>query len=110
MTTSTPNTRVSIRSATHADREFLDELADRLGDFEPPKWRTADEIAAGDRRALLEQLDTPSGDSALFIAMLDGVRAGCLLMWTLEDYFIRQRHGHISVLAVTKAAEGHGVG
>ena len=31
-------------------------------------------------------------------------------MWTLEDYFTHARHAHISVLAVTRDAEGRGVG
>jgi ribosomal protein S18 acetylase RimI-like enzyme len=31
-------------------------------------------------------------------------------MWTLEDYFTGEQHGHVSVIAVTRAAEGRGVG
>ena len=31
-------------------------------------------------------------------------------MWTLDDYFSQQWHAHVSVIAVSKAAEGHGVG
>jgi ribosomal protein S18 acetylase RimI-like enzyme len=110
MSTSNANTRVAIRSATSADRDFLDGLADRLADFDRPAWRSHAEIADGDRRALIEALDHPQPGTELFIADLDGVRAGCLLMWTLEDYFSQQWHAHVSVIAVTKAAEGHGVG
>jgi ribosomal protein S18 acetylase RimI-like enzyme len=102
--------RVAIRSATSADRAFLDALADRLADFDRPAWRTHEEIADGDRRALLEALDEPRPGTELFIAELDGGPAGCLLMWTLEDYFSQQWHAHVSVIAVTQAAEGHGVG
>ena len=110
MTTSTAPTPVLIRLATPADRSFLAALADRLADFDRPAWRTREEIAEGDRRALLEALDRPSADRALFVAELDGRPAGCLLMWTLEDYFAHLRHAHISVLAVTGEAEGRGVG
>jgi GNAT superfamily N-acetyltransferase len=102
--------QTSIRLATPADREFLIGIADRLADFPHPAWRTREEIAEGDRRALLDALDHPAADRDLFIAELDGRRAGCLLMWTLDDYFARIRHAHVSVIAVTREAEGHGVG
>lgn len=101
---------IVIRPATRQDRSFVLSLADRLAEFEHPRWRTAEEIADGDRRALAGAFDAPKPDEALFVAELDGARAGCLLLWTLEDYFSGQRHGHISVLAVTREAEGKGVG
>jgi ribosomal protein S18 acetylase RimI-like enzyme len=110
MTTSNANTRVAIRLATAADRGFLGELANRLADFERPGWRSHAEIADGDRRALFDALDEPRPGTELFIAELGAERAGCLLMWTLEDYFTQTWHGHVSVLAVTREAEGHGVG
>jgi ribosomal protein S18 acetylase RimI-like enzyme len=96
--------------ATPADRDFLAALAERLADFDRPAWRSHAEIADGDRRALFDALDNPQPGTELFIAELDGNRAGCLLMWTLEDYFCQQWHAHVSVIAVTRAAEGTGVG
>ena len=110
MTTLNANTRVVIRSATSADRDFLASLAERLADFERPPWRSHEEIADGDRRALFDALDNPQPGTQLFIAELDGRRAGCLLLWTLEDYFCQQWHAHVSVIAVTREAEGAGVG
>lgn len=110
MTTSNANTRVAIRLATPADRDLLSTLAERLADFDRPAWRSHDEIADGDRRALFEALDHPRPGTELFIAELDGAPSGCLLMWTLEDYFSQQWHAHVSVIAITRAAEGRGVG
>ena len=101
---------IAIRPATETDRTFILSLADRLADFDRPAWRSAEEIAAGDRRALAGELDAPSEENGLFIATFDEQPAGCLLMWTLEDYFTGDRHAHISVIAVTRAAEGRGVG
>lgn len=101
---------IAIRPATETDRAFILSLADRLADFDRPGWRSAEEIAEGDRRALAGELDSPSEDNGLFVALLDQQPAGCLLMWTLEDYFTSERHAHISVIAVTRAAEGRGVG
>jgi len=110
MTTLNASTHVAIRSATQADRPFLDRLANRLADFDRPAWRSHEEIAEGDRRALNEALDTPQAGTALFIAELQGEPAGCLLMWTLQDYFSQRRHAHVSVIAVTQHAERRGVG
>jgi ribosomal protein S18 acetylase RimI-like enzyme len=101
---------ITIREATAADREFVLALADRLADFDRPPWRSADEIATADRVALAAQLDQPSADHALFVAELNGHAAGCLLMWTLEDYFTHERHAHISVIAVGHNMQGQGLG
>jgi ribosomal protein S18 acetylase RimI-like enzyme len=101
---------ITIREATGADREFVLALADRLADFDRPGWRSAEEIAAADRVALAAQLDQPSPEHALFVAELNGDPAGCLLMWTLEDYFTHTRHAHVSVIAVRGDMQGQGVG
>jgi ribosomal protein S18 acetylase RimI-like enzyme len=101
---------IRVRVATADDRAFVLSLAERLADFDRPAWRSAEEIADGDRRALVEQLDAPGPDQELFVAELNDKPAGCLLMWTLEDYFTRERHAHISVIAVALEVEGSGVG
>lgn len=101
---------ITIRPARPPDRRFVLALADRLADFDPPVWRTSQEIAEGDRRALADEFNDPPGDHGLFVAELDARPAGCLLMWTLQDYFSGERHAHISVIAVTREAEGRGVG
>jgi ribosomal protein S18 acetylase RimI-like enzyme len=46
----------------------------------------------------------------MLIAELDGRPAGCAFLVTLVDYFNDRQHAHLSVLAVSKAAEGKGVG
>lgn len=103
---------ISIRPATPADRAFVEGLAARLVDgFEVPSHRTKPELIEGDRRALEAWFSNPGKpDEALFVAELDGVPAGCAYLVTLVDYFNERPHAHLSVLAVAKAAEGHGVG
>ena len=101
---------IAIRAATPHDRAFVLGLADRLADFAHPPWRSEEEIVGGDRRALAEAFDTATADHALFVAERNGTPAGCLLMWTLEDYFSGERHAHVSVIATTREAEGQGVG
>ena len=101
---------LSIRCATAGDRSFLHQIAGRLAEFDLPPNRTAAEVAEADRSALYKALDHPISGTELFIAELDGRRAGCLLMWTMQDYFSGGWHSHISVIAVTRDAEGKGVG
>lgn len=115
---------ISIRPATAADRQFVVGLADRLVDgFDAPSHRTKPELIEGDRRALAEWFDrfarTAEGSLAvarsaeaegMFIAELDGEPAGVAYLVTLVDYFNLRPHAHLSVLAVTRQAEGKGVG
>jgi len=112
---------MTIRPAQPADRDFALSMADRLVSFDVPAFRTKDELAEGDRRALAAWFDRQQDDSlaearsaaadeALFVAELDGQPAGCAYLVTLVDYFNERPHAHLSVLAVTAAAEGQGVG
>lgn len=102
--------RLTIRSAVAADRDFVLALADRLVSFEVPTFRTKDELAEGDRRALAEWFRERKPEEALFVAELDGQPAGCAYLVTLVDYFNERPHAHLSVLAVAAEAEGKGVG
>ncbi len=99
-----------IRSAQPSDREFVLAMADRLVSFEVPSFRTKDELAEGDRRALAEWFRQPKEGEAMFVAELDGRAAGCAYLVTLVDYFNERPHAHLSVLAVAAEAEGKGVG
>src|SRR5687768_5408204 len=112
MTTSNPSTRakLTLRSARPADRQFVLDLADRLVSFDVPAWRSKAELIDGDRRALEQWFEAPKVDEAMYIAELDGKAAGCAYLVTLVDYFNQRPHSHLSVLAVTKDAEGKGVG
>jgi len=103
---------ISIRAARPDDREFVVDLADRLVDgFDAPSHRTKPELIEGDRRALVEWFDSSAkADEGMFIAELDGKPAGVAYLVTLVDYFNLRPHAHLSVLAVSKEAEGKGVG
>ena len=88
--------------------------------FDIPAWRGKPELVEGDRRALAEWFDiaclaeAPGAEAeqqqAMYIAELDGQPAGCAYLVTLVDYFNLNSHAHLSVLAVTREAEGQGVG
>ena len=81
-----------IRPARPWDREFVLAMADRLVSFDVPAFRTKDELAHGDRRALGEWFQAPKADEALFVAELDGRQAGCAYLVTLVDYFNDRPH------------------
>jgi GNAT superfamily N-acetyltransferase len=106
------NNEIQVRDAASTDRDFVLALAARLVDgFDVPAFRSKAELIAGDRRALEAWFDRPpQPDEAMLIAEHDGQPAGCAFLVTLVDYFNERPHAHLSVLAVTKAAEGKGVG
>jgi ribosomal protein S18 acetylase RimI-like enzyme len=102
---------LTIRPARHDDEAFLLSLLPRLADFPLPAWRTAEEIARGDRPILLEALHGRLEHAAILVAELSpgGERAGYVFATTKHDYFTRAAHAHVEVIAVTPEAGRRGV-
>lgn len=103
----TPELR--IRAATRADERALLKLSERMANFTVPPWRSAGEITDADGRSMVSAVEVAHPDSEVFIAERGGEVAGCLHMLVSRDFFGR-RHAHISVIAVSDAAEGTGAG
>jgi ribosomal protein S18 acetylase RimI-like enzyme len=103
------NLELVLRRATAADRATLMGLAARLAGFDVPPWRTAEEIAAADGRAMVASAEAGAQGDEVLIAERSGVVVGCLHMIETTDFFGR-RHAHLSVIAVSEEAEGTGVG
>jgi GNAT superfamily N-acetyltransferase len=101
---------LAIRPATPGDRAFVLETVGRLGAFGPPPWRTAEEIGEADARGLRAHFGGAAPGAALLVAEEDGAPAGFVFLEVLRDFFDREEHGHVSVLAVAEAFEGRGVG
>ena len=99
---------LTLRAATVADGPALAALADRLAAFDLPPWRTAREISDADAVAMMAAIVDASPDNEVLIAERGGEVVGCLHMQAATDFF-GLRHGHISVIATTRAAEGTGV-
>ena len=97
-----------IRPANLADQAFIVATAERLSAFGPPPWRTAAEVVEGEVRTLRRHLESPLDDASLVVAEDDRGPAGFGYFETLQDYFTRERHGHIGILAVSEHAEGRG--
>lgn len=102
---------LTIRPARHDDEAFLLDLLPRLADFPLPAWRTAEEIARGDRMVLLDALHGRVEHAVILVAELSpgGERAGYVFATTKHDYFTRAAHAHVEVIAITPEAERQGV-
>src|SRR5712692_3610350 len=84
---------LSIRPGERGDQAAILALAERLGAF-GPTTRSAQEIAARERRALADALERPSPGSALLVAhQRDRGLVGVLLLETRRDYFTAEGQG-----------------
>jgi GNAT superfamily N-acetyltransferase len=101
---------IRVRAARGSDRGFVLATAARLAAFGPPPWRTPEELVEGEARTLRDFFESHDEGSRLLIAESGDERMGFALLEELRDYFTLERHGHIGILAVTEAAEGHGAG
>ena len=106
-----PTNSLTIRPARRDDEAFLLKLLPRLADFPLPAWRTAAEIARGDRQILLDALHGRLEHSVILVAesLPAGGRAGYVFATTKHDYFTRAAHAHVEVIAVEDGAERQGV-
>lgn len=101
----------SLRPAVIEDQAFLLDLTSRLASFDVPPWRTPREITRGDDEILLAALHEPNADALILVALDEaGDRVGYVFVSTKTDYFTRERHAHVEVLAVRKEHEGQGFG
>jgi GNAT superfamily N-acetyltransferase len=102
---------VQIRHGVSGDRDFVVLAAGRLASFEPPVWRSPDEIVGREAQALLAFFEAPQPGATLLIAESEpGDRLGFAYLERASDYFTQREHGHIGMLAVTEQAGGKGVG
>jgi GNAT superfamily N-acetyltransferase len=101
---------VTIRPAATADRDFVIDTARRFAAFGPPPWRTPQEVVAGEVRCLDDFFDGGMQGASLVVAEDAGRPAGFAFLERHTDYFTGERHAHLGMIAVTDAAEGHGVG
>jgi GNAT superfamily N-acetyltransferase len=102
---------MKIRPATANDRAFVVASVPRLVAFEPPSFRPRDEIITAETRTIEAFFASPPAGSALMIAESDDCSPmGFVYLERLRDYFTLEDHGHISMIVVTEAAEGRGVG
>jgi GNAT superfamily N-acetyltransferase len=101
---------VRVRHATAGDHSSIVALVPRLRAFGEVPFRTAEAHDRAERSSLEHALANPSADSVINVAELDDVGVvGVAYAHTAID-FSGERHGHLSILAVSEHAEGRGVG
>jgi GNAT superfamily N-acetyltransferase len=100
-----------VRAATAADRDFIVGVVPRLRAFGPSPLRPADALDRAEVETLERALADSAPDAILLVAELDGIGpAGVAYAVTATDYFTHEPHGHLSIIAVSEAGEGRGVG
>ncbi len=100
-----------IRPATEADRAFALGLVPRLRSFGTVPLRSIEDLDGAERRTLEAAFDELPADAVLLVAEhpRDGA-LGFAHAVTATDYFTREAHGHLAIIAVAEAGEGRGVG
>lgn len=105
------DTDIHIRPARPADASWIVALAPRMHEFGPPPWRDVsamnDAVAAQWARELANS--TP-GSAMLVAEDASGAPLGFVWLKTERDYFSDLAVGHVIDIAVTREAEGRGIG
>ncbi len=99
---------MTIRQAVKAELEFLLSLVPRLSEFGLPPSRDAKALEAFTQEKLRESFDETA--SLILIAEQDGARLGFIQLAEDKEFFSGESHAYVANLAVTKEAEGQGVG
>jgi GNAT superfamily N-acetyltransferase len=100
-----------VRRAAPGDRAFVLSLVPRLHAFGPPPLRSPEWIEVAEGRVLARAFDDPPEGSVLFVAEhRQRGPLGAAYAETAVDYFTRESHAHLSILAVAEAGEGRGAG
>ncbi len=102
---------IHVRPCLPADHEYISALIARFSEFALPDWRSAEEIDRTNRLSLQTALEEPEPGAAILVAEDDTQGPlGFIHLQTQVDYFSGEKHGYISDVAVSKSAEGRGVG
>ena len=106
-------TSFHIRDARTSDLRAVLDLVPRLRAFGSQPLRDDRDLDRAERDALTRAFDVLPLGAALFVAERAGMEsliAGVAYAETATDYFTRERHAHLAILAVSPEMEGQGVG
>lgn len=105
-----PRHNVRVRQATLADGPAILALVPRLRAFGELPFRTPDAHDRAEGGSLERALANPSADSVVSVAELDKLGVVGVAYAHAATDFCGERHGHLSILAVSEHAEGRGIG
>lgn len=97
-----------IRDYTDKDKEFIIGLASRFTEIDYLDFRNRTKMLKKQEEMALESVE--NNKSNIFIAEKDGQYLGYIELKDWVDYFTRERQGYVASLAVTRDAEGTGIG
>lgn len=92
------------------DRPVILALIPRLRAFGDPPFRTPEAHDRAEGGTLERALENPSADSVVYVAELNELGIVGVAYSHAATDFCGERHGHLSILAVSENVEGHGVG
>jgi ribosomal protein S18 acetylase RimI-like enzyme len=104
---------IKTRHAQPDDASWILSLVPRLHEFGPPRWRTVEQMNAGEHADLSNALNHLEDEaSVLFVAEreADEARLGFLYATTAVDFFTSERHAHVKDVVVAAEGEGQGCG
>jgi len=102
---------IKVRPATLDDKEFIISLLPRLIEFGPSSWRDGAQMTEVDARILSDKLIKEPEGTAVFIAQdIKKNSLGFIHIQPGADYYINEKHAHISDLIVAPAGKGQGIG
>ena len=110
--------QILIRPFETGDRNFILSLVPRFIEKAAPPGRNGLDLIAGIERPLLEFMESRPPIDALLVAEQpsdnrarpEPERLGFIFLQAKVDGFTLERHGNVSDIAVTAAAEGSGLG
>jgi GNAT superfamily N-acetyltransferase len=103
-------TRPRIRPAEESDREFMFGLAPRLAEVAELSWHEAQDLIAFQHRYMKAAFARPKSETVTLIAeAASGEQLGYVHAEASTDSVTLEPCGYVTVLALTKEAEGQGI-
>jgi GNAT superfamily N-acetyltransferase len=101
----------TIRSSRPDDLGAIIQLIPRLRAFGVDPIRSIEALDAGERGTIMRYFESAPKGSRLWVAEeARGSIVGVAYAEPAIDYFTRESHGHLGILAVAEQAEGSGAG
>jgi ribosomal protein S18 acetylase RimI-like enzyme len=103
----------TTRAARADDAGWIRALIPRLHAFGPPDYRSTAQMDAAEMAATVAAIDGGSVIAPRIVLVAEdaaGARLGFVHVETKQDFFTRERHGHVSTIVVVPEAEHQGVG
>jgi GNAT superfamily N-acetyltransferase len=103
-------THPRIRPAEESDREFMFALAPRLAEVADLSWHEAQDLIAFQHRYMKVAFARPKSETVTLIAeTASGEQLGYVHAEASTDSVTLEPCGYVTVLALTKEAEGQGI-